>query len=214
MIPILSNAFVFPPISEASEDGLLAIGGDLSEERLLLAYNSGIFPWYENGQPILWWSPDPRMVLFVDDFKVSKSLRKTMRKDVFSVTFNQNFKAVIGHCAQVERDGQQGTWITPEMIDSYLQLHKRGHAVSFEVWQDEVLVGGGYGIELPQKKMFCGESMFSLVSDASKVGFYHLVEKYRAEDYILIDCQLYTPHLESLGAQEISREKFSDFLNR
>lgn len=214
MIPILSKKLIFPPVSEASEDGLLAIGGDLSEERIQLAYNLGIFPWYEDGQPILWWSPDPRMVLFVEDFKVSKSLRKSIQKKVFTVTFNQNFEEVIKQCAFVERNGQKGTWITQEMIAGYLQLHKKGHAASFEVWQDSILVGGGYGIQLPQKGIFCGESMFSLVSNASKVGFYHLVQKYKAEDYSLIDCQVYTQHLESLGAQEISRNKFINYLNR
>lgn len=213
MVHFLTTALLFPSVSEASEDGLLAVGGDLSVERLLVAYNSGIFPWYEDGQPILWWSPDPRMVLFVEDFKVSKSLRKTIQKNVFTVTFNQDFEAVINQCSQVKRDGQQGTWITQEMKDGYLQLHKKGHAVSFEVWQDENLVGGGYGLQLPEKNVFCGESMFSLVSNASKVGFYHLVEKYKAAAYTLIDCQVYTKHLESLGAQKISRDEFLKHLN-
>lgn len=213
MIHSLTKELLFPPTSEASEDGLLAVGGDLSVERLLLAYNSGIFPWYEDGQPILWWSPDPRMVLFVEDFKVSKSLKKTLQKKTFSVTFNEHFVEVINQCAQVKRDGQGGTWITQEMKDGYLQLHKEGFAVSFEVWQDNKLVGGGYGIQLPKKKIFCGESMFSLVSNASKVGFYHLVEKYKAMEYTLIDCQVYTQHLESLGAQEIPRKEFFKLLN-
>lgn len=213
MIHLLTKELQFPPIFEASEDGLLAIGGDLSVARLLLAYNSGIFPWYEAGQPILWWSPDPRMVLFVDNFKVSKSLKKTLQKQLFSVTFNQHFSEVINHCAHVKRDGQEGTWITQEMKEGYLQLHNEGYAVSFEVWQDNKLVGGGYGIQLPEKKLFCGESMFSVVSNASKVGFYHLVEKYKAMDYTLIDCQVYTQHLESLGAQEIARKEFYKFLN-
>jgi leucyl/phenylalanyl-tRNA--protein transferase len=213
MVHLLTEELIFPPVSEASEDGLLAVGGDLSVERLVEAYNSGIFPWYEDGQPILWWSPDPRMVLFVEKFKVSKSLKKSIQKKIFSVTFNQNFAEVINHCAQLKRDGQRGTWITQEMKDGYFQLHKKGHAVSFEVWQDEELVGGGYGIQLPEKKVFCGESMFSLVSNASKVGFYHLVEKYKAEAYTLIDCQVYTQHLERLGAKEIPREKFLNYLN-
>ncbi|WP_432411953.1 leucyl/phenylalanyl-tRNA--protein transferase [Rasiella sp. SM2506] len=210
---LLTKELHFPNVSEASEDGLLAVGGDLTVERLLLAYTSGIFPWYEAGQPILWWSPDPRMVLFVEDFKVSKSLQKILRKQLFTVTFNQDFKAVIHHCARVKRDGQYGTWITQEMMAGYLQLHKQGHAISFEVWQDQQLVGGGYGIQLPEKKVFCGESMFSLVSNASKVGFYHLVEKYKAAAYDLIDCQVYTQHLESLGAQEIPRAKFLKHLS-
>jgi len=213
MVHFLKEDIVFPPVSEASEDGLLAVGGDLSAKRLLLAYHSGIFPWYEDGQPILWWSPDPRMVLFMENFKVSKSLRKIIQKSIFTVTFNQNFEAVINQCAQVKRDGQQGTWITQEMKDGYLQLHKKGFAVSFEVWQNKELVGGGYGVELSEKKVFCGESMFSLVSNASKVGFYHLVEKYKEKKYQLIDCQVYTKHLESLGAQEIRRKAFMKHLN-
>lgn len=213
MIHFLEKDMGFPAVSEASEEGLLAAGGDLSPERLLVAYRSGIFPWYEAGQPILWWSPDPRMVLFIKDFKVSKSLKKTIRKKIFSVTFNQDFEAVINHCAAVKRDGQQGTWITQEMKDAYLQLHKKGDAISFEVWQDAQLVGGGYGVALPEKKIFCGESMFSLVSDASKVGFFHLVQKYKAEAFALIDCQVYTRHLESLGAQEIPRKEFLKYLN-
>ncbi|MAZ72820.1 MAG: leucyl/phenylalanyl-tRNA--protein transferase [Flavobacteriaceae bacterium] len=213
MVQFLTKELLFPPVFEASMDGLLAVGGDLSEERLLLAYRSGIFPWYEAGQPILWWSPDPRMVLFVEDFKVSKSLRKIIQKNIFKVTFNQDFEAVINHCARIKRDGQQGTWITKEMLNAYLQLHKNGHAVSFEVWQDGHLVGGGYGVNLPQYKVFCGESMFSLVSNASKVGFYNLVEKYKTNNYTVIDCQVYTPHLESLGAQEIPRKQFIKHLN-
>jgi len=212
MVRLLTEELIFPPVSEASEDGLLAVGGDLSVARLMLAYTSGIFPWYEDGQPILWWSPDPRMVLFVENFKVSKSLKKCIQKGTFSVTFNQNFEKVINLCAQLKRDGQRGTWITQGMRDGYLQLHNKGHAVSFEVWQDEELVGGGYGIQLPEKKVFCGESMFSLVSNASKVGFYHLVEKYRTEGYTFIDCQVYTQHLESLGAVEIPRIEFLKYL--
>ncbi len=213
MVQLLTKELKFPDVSEASEDGLVAVGGDLSVERLLLAYTSGIFPWYEAKQPILWWSPDPRMVLYVEDFKVSKSLQKIIQKNPFTVTFNQDFENVINHCANIKRDRQQGTWITQEMKDAYLQLHKCGHAVSFEVWQDQQLVGGGYGIQLPEQKVFCGESMFSLVSNASKVGFYHLVEKYKAAAYTLIDCQVYTQHLESLGAVEISRAKFMKYLS-
>ncbi|RMA66327.1 leucyl/phenylalanyl-tRNA--protein transferase [Ulvibacter antarcticus] len=202
----------FPPPSEADQDGLLAVGGDLSVERLLLAYNSGIFPWYEDGQPILWWSPDPRMVLLPEKLKVSKSLQKTLRQQKFRVTFNSAFSEVIQNCAKIKRDGQGGTWITNEMQRAYSALHEMGHALSVEVWLEGELVGGLYGMDLPEKKIFCGESMFSLKSDASKVGFYHLIEALKKKDYNLIDCQMYTAHLESLGAEEMPRSDFLEYL--
>ncbi|NGX82754.1 leucyl/phenylalanyl-tRNA--protein transferase [Aequorivita sp. KMM 9714] len=208
----LTEKLWFPNIEEATLDGLLAIGGDLSIERLLLAYNSGIFPWYEDGQPVLWWSPNPRMVLMPNKFKVSKSLRKTIRDKKFTITFNEDFKSVISYCASVPRKGQNGTWITKEMQQAYIALHNAGHAVSVEVWEGDKLVGGLYGIDLPNKKVFCGESMFSLVSDASKVAFYHLSEFVKAKDYKLIDCQIYNEHLESLGAEEIERDDFLKIL--
>jgi leucyl/phenylalanyl-tRNA--protein transferase len=208
----LTEKLWFPNPTEATSDGLLAIGGDLSTERLLLAYHSGIFPWFEDDQPILWWSPDPRMILFPEKFKVSKSLRKTLKSEKFKVTFNQNFAEVIKNCATVLRKGQAGTWITKEMQQAYIALHSAGHAVSVEVWEDEKLVGGLYGIDLPQKKVFCGESMFSLVNDASKVAFYHLSEYVKTKDYKFIDCQVYNEHLESLGAEEIGREEFFELL--
>jgi leucyl/phenylalanyl-tRNA--protein transferase len=208
----LTEKLWFPNPTEATSDGLLAIGGDLSTERLLLAYHSGIFPWFEDDQPILWWSPDPRMVLFTKNFKVSKSLRKTLKSEKFRITFNQNFAEVIKNCATVLRKGQAGTWITQEMQQAYIALHSAGHAVSVEVWEDEKLVGGLYGIDLPQKKVFCGESMFSLVNDASKVAFYHLSEYVKTKDYKFIDCQIYNEHLESLGAEEIDREEFFELL--
>ena len=208
----LTEKLWFPNPTEATSDGLLAIGGDLSTERLLLAYHSGIFPWFEDDQPILWWSPDPRMILFPEKFKVSKSLRKTLKSEKFKVTFNQNFAEVIKNCATVLRKGQAGTWITEEMQQAYIALHSAGHAVSVEVWEDEKLVGGLYGIDLPQKKVFCGESMFSLVNDASKVAFYHLSEYVKTKDYKFIDCQVYNEHLESLGAEEIGREEFFELL--
>ncbi|MDT0556411.1 leucyl/phenylalanyl-tRNA--protein transferase [Patiriisocius hiemis] len=194
--------------SKANKDGLLAVGGDLSQERLLAAYNSGIFPWYEEDQPILWWSPNPRMVLFLEDFKVSKSLKKTIRDNHFSVTFNTKFKDVITNCATITRGGQKGTWITEQMIDAYSNLYKKGHILSVEVWQGKELVGGLYGVDLQDKKIYCGESMFSKVSDASKVGLYYLVNFLKVKKYRFIDCQMYTPHLESLGAKEIEREQF------
>ncbi|QQX78159.1 MULTISPECIES: leucyl/phenylalanyl-tRNA--protein transferase [Aequorivita] len=208
----LTDTLWFPNPKNATEDGLLAIGGDLSVERLLLAYNSGIFPWYVDDQPILWWSPDPRMVLFPEKFKVSKSLRKTLKSEKFKITFNRNFEEVIINCATVPRKGQSGTWITREMQEAYAALHKARHAISVEVWENEKLVGGLYGIDLPQKKVFCGESMFSLVSDASKVAFYYLAEYVKSKDYKFIDCQIYNEHLESLGAEEIGRGEFLEML--
>ena len=204
----LSSQLWFPSVVEASKEGLLAIGGDLSSDRLLLAYRSGIFPWFEDDQPILWWSPDPRMVLFPERFKVSKSLKKVLDSNIFQVTFNQNFSEVIKQCASVKRKGQRGTWITSEMISAYQELHEKGFAKSVEVWKEGKLVGGLYGIDLPEKKVFCGESMFSKESNASKVGFYILIEKLKERNYKIIDCQVYTNHLHSLGAEEIPREEF------
>ena len=204
----LSQDLDFPNPSEADLDGLLAVGGDLTPERLLLAYNTGIFPWYENNQPILWWSPNPRMVLFPEKMKVSKSLRKLIKKEVYQVTFNKAFAEVIENCSKIKREGQGGTWITDEMQNAYINLHKLGHAASVEVWRNRVLVGGLYGIDLHEKKVFCGESMFSLESNASKVGFYYLVSKFAEKGYKFIDCQLHTAHLESLGGEEITRIEF------
>lgn len=200
----------FPPVSEADEEGILAIGGDLNPERLKLAYKSGVFPWFNEGEPVLWWSPDPRMVLFPDELIVSKSMRNVLNRKQFKVTFNQNFKEVISNCQNIKREGQNGTWISNEMIDAYCQLHKEGIAKSVEVWQDEVLVGGLYGIDLGH--VFCGESMFSKVSNASKTGFIALINYLKENDYKLLDCQVYNPHLESLGCREIDREEFMDIL--
>lgn len=208
----LSEQIEFPEPSQANLDGLLAIGGDLSVERLILAYKSGIFPWYVDGQPILWWSPDPRMVLFPEKFKISKSLQKKISDDKLKVTFNQDFSEVIKNCSVIKRAGQRGTWITEAMKEAYMELHRHGHVKSVEVWNNGKLVGGLYGIDLPKKKIFCGESMFSKESSASKVGFYHLIEYLKSQDYKLIDCQVYTSHLESLGAEEISRFEFLEIL--
>ena len=196
----------FPPIEFASPEGILAFGGDLSPERLLLAYKSGIFPWFNIDEPIIWWSPDPRMVLFLDEFKVSKSMRNILNRDVFKVTFNQGFSAVIRNCQKIVRPGQDGTWISEQMINAYEKLHELGYAKSIEVWQDEVLVGGLYGVDLGH--VFCGESMFSNVSNASKVAFISLVNQLKSQDYQLLDCQVYNEHLESLGCREIAREDF------
>ncbi|MAP53656.1 leucyl/phenylalanyl-tRNA--protein transferase [Altibacter sp.] len=210
---LLNESLSFPSVTESTEDGLLAMGGDLSTARLLLAYRSGIFPWYEDGSPILWWSPDPRMVLFPNDLRVSKSLRKVLKRKKFSITYNIAFNEVIKQCAVVKRKAQHDTWITSEMIMAYTRLHELGHAVSVEVWYEGVLVGGLYGIDLPEFGVFCGESMFSLVSEASKVAFFHLVEHLKTKNYKLIDCQVYTQHLARLGAVEMPRAHFLAYLN-
>lgn len=204
--------YSFPHPSKASEDGLLAMGGDLAPGRLLKAYQSGIFPWYNPGEPILWWSPDPRMVLFPEKLKISKSMKQLFRKNFFEVTHNQDFLSVIEACASISRKDQKGTWITDEMKKAYNKLHQLGFAHSVEVWQDKKLVGGLYGIYLKEKRLFCGESMFSKVSNASKYGFIWWVQRLQKEKVKLIDCQLHTPHLASLGAEEISRSEFLGFL--
>ncbi len=208
----LSDKLNFPDCNLADDDGILAIGGDLSEERLLLAYQSGIFPWYNKGEPIIWWAPDPRMVLFPDELRFSKSMKVLFKKEIFTVTYNTAFKEVIKNCAQIKRFGQEDTWITDEMQKAYLALHKKGIATSVEVWKNQELVGGLYGIDLKDKKIFCGESMFSKVSNASKYAFICLVQKLKNEQYKLIDCQVYNAHLDSLGAREISRSNFLKIL--
>ena len=207
----LLKELFFPDVSEADEHGILAVGGDLSPERLLLAYRSGIFPWFDSDEPILWWSPKERMVLFPDELVVSKSMRSILRKEVFTVTFNKDFRAVISNCSQIVRNGQRGTWITEDMIEAYVKLHELGYAKSVEVWQDEELVGGLYGIDLGH--IFCGESMFSKVSNASKAAFITLVENLKIRQYKLVDCQVHNDHLESLGAREIDRIEFMKILN-
>lgn len=206
----LTKDLVFPPVSEANKDGFLAIGGDLSTERLLLAYKSGIFPWFEPGDPILWWSPNPRMVLFLDEVVVSKSMRNILNRNMFKVTFNQDFRGVISNCQKIKREGQHGTWITNEMIEAYCKLNELGIAKSVEVWQDNELVGGLYGVDLGT--IFCGESMFSKVPNASKVAFIHWSRYLKANNYKLLDCQIYNPHLESLGCREIARAEFITIL--
>ena len=208
----LSETLYFPDVNQANRDGILAIGGDLSPERLQLAYKSGIFPWFETGDPILWWSPNPRMVLFLEELKISKSMRNILNKGKFSVTLNQNFRDVISYCQKVKRDGQNGTWITNDMIEAYCKLHDLGIAKSVEVWQDDILVGGLYAVDLGH--VFCGESMFSLVSNASKVAFIALVNHLKNENYKLLDCQVYNPHLESLGCREIPRNEFMRILQQ
>ncbi len=204
---ILNHQMDFPKVITANKDGLLAIGGDLSAKRLLLAYKSGIFPWFEANDPILWWSPDPRFVLFPEHLKVSKSMRQVMRNSNFEVTINKAFEDVISTCSKIKRQGEVGTWITKSMIKGYTELHKLGYATSVEVWQNKRLVGGLYGVDLGT--MFCGESMFSKVSNASKVA---LISFIKNTNYNIIDCQLYTNHLASLGAVSISRKRFLDYL--
>lgn len=210
---ILSNEISFPDVHSADNNGLLAIGGDLSMERLKLAYRSGIFPWYSEGEPILWYSPDPRMVLFPDELKIAKSMRQIIRSNRFRVTFNQAFEEVIRNCKNIDRknQGQDGTWITDDMQESYIELHKDGVAKSVEVWENNDLVGGLYGVSVGS--VFCGESMFSMVSNASKVALVALVQ-HNEKPYTLIDCQVYNEHLESLGAREISRQGFLGYLQQ
>ena len=209
---MLKTDIWFPDVEESTEEGIVAVGGDLSVERLILAYSRGIFPWYSSDRsPILWWSPDPRFVLLPENLIVSKSMRPFFNQNKFQVTWDQNFEDVIKNCQKIDRDNQLGTWITPKMLAAYIQLHKMGYAHSVEVWMDNELVGGLYGISLG--KVFFGESMFARVSNASKFGFISLVKQLIKKDFVLIDCQQETKHLESLGAVAIKREDFIDILN-
>jgi len=202
----------FPSPTLAAEEGILAVGGDLSPERLLTAYSMGIFPWFNEGEPIAWWSPDPRMVLFPAELKISRSMRPYLNQQKFRATFDQNFESVMCHC-QASRDGQWGgTWITKDMVAAYCRLHEMGYAHSIEVWQGSELVGGLYGISLG--KCFYGESMFAKVSNASKYGFIVLVKKLEALGFWLVDCQQQTRHLASLGARPISRTDFLEILEK
>lgn len=201
----LDERLIFPPVDHSEPDGILAVGGDLRPERLLLAYSSGIFPWY-SGRQIQWWSPDPRFVLYPPNLKISKSMKVLFNKRAFRVTVNKSFREVISNCKEIKRDGQGGTWITPEMKQAYIKLHELGYAHSVEAWQGEELVGGLYGIRM--NNVFFGESMFSKVSNASKFAFISFVLHLEKEGVELIDCQVYTEHLESLGAQMISRDRF------
>lgn len=206
-----SERLDFPPLDRADKEGLLAIGGDLSPERLLLAYNSGIFPWFNEGSPILWWSPDPRTVLFPHKIRISKSMRNVIRNGQFTLTRNICFEEVIDNCAHIDRRGQNGTWIGEEMKSAYQQLHVLGYATSYEVWEGNELVGGLYGVDLGH--VFCGESMFSKTSNASKYAFIHLAQDLQQKNYRLVDCQVYNPHLESLGAENIPRDNFIRILS-
>lgn len=206
----LNSSLWFPPVSEAMEDGLLAMGGDVSTDRLVLAYRKGIFPWYDGETP-LWWSPDPRFVLYPDKLKVSKSMAALIRKKQFRYSRNTAFSAVIRQCKAWQRKGQEGTWITDELENSVIRLHEMGYAHSAEAWLDDELIGGLYGIKMG--KLFFGESMFSKVANASKFAFIHFVRELQQESVQLIDCQVYTAHLESLGAEMIGRDHFMQVLN-
>lgn len=210
MIPHIRYELFFPEVQTALPEGLLAYGGDLSPSRLLLAYRKGIFPWYNEGDPILWWSPDPRLVLFLDEFKLRRSLKKRLKH--FEIRYDTAFEEVMIACGEIHREGQKGSWIIPEVIEAYSVLHGMGYAHSIEAWQDGKLVGGLYGIVIG--KMFFGESMFARVKDASKAAFATLIERLKAEGFTMIDCQVPSPHLKSLGAREISRTEFIDILQR
>jgi leucyl/phenylalanyl-tRNA--protein transferase len=203
MIFGLDERLIFPDPALAEDDGLLAVGGDLSTERLLLAYQHGIFPWYSDETPILWYSPHQRFVLYPQQLNISKSMRQVIRSGKFTVSINKAFADVIAACSAVPREGQDGTWITADMMAAYIELHRQGYAHSVEVWQDDALVGGLYGVDAG--RVFCGESMFSKVSNASKMALIHLCQNTR---YNLIDCQVHTDHLESMGAVMISREEY------
>ena len=207
----LSKELYFPPLEEASYEGVLAIGGDLSIDRLLLAYRNGIFPWFNDDEPVLWWAPPERMVVAPTLYKVSKSIRNLLNQNKFRVTFNQNFSEVIRGCQQIDRPGQDGTWLSDDFIASYTKLYEMGIAKSVEVWQNDKLVGGLYGVDLGH--VFCGESMFSRVSNASKIAFVTLIKYLNENNYKLLDCQVHNDHLEHLGAFEISRDTFMKVLH-
>ncbi|KAA0129784.1 leucyl/phenylalanyl-tRNA--protein transferase [Chryseobacterium sp. SN22] len=211
MFRLNENEISFPdPEIYDGHEGVIALGGDLSAERVWFAYQLGIFPWYNPGEEILWWCPDPRFVLFPDELKVSKSMRKIMNRNVFTFSENQQFREVIRNCQEISRRGQDGTWLSDELMQTFIRLHEYGLAKSVEVWQDGKLVGGFYGIRIG--KVFCGESMFSKVSNASKAGFIHFVETHK-ESLQLIDCQSHTEHLESLGATMIPKKEFLKILH-
>ncbi len=209
---LLDNTIKFPNPELANEEGLLAVGGDLSPERILLAYRNGIFPWFNNDDEILWWSPDPRLILKLEDLKVSKSLKRIIKSNKFQVKFDKQFSAVINACANTKREGEFGTWITEGMKNAYIDLHKKGIAHSVEVYLNNKLVGGLYGLIIG--KIFCGESMFHTISNASKIALYFLVEKLKKEHFLFIDAQTPTEHLISMGAIEVSRTTFLNLLKQ
>lgn len=209
---LLPDNYNFPPVSEADVEGLLAVGGDLHPDRLLSAYRHGIFPWFDETTVPLWWCPDPRFVLFPSELKVTKSMKQVLKRGEFSITHNKAFEEVISSCSAINRPGQEGTWITQEMIAAYTTLHEQGFAHSYEAWKENVLVGGFYGVRLGD--FFFGESMFSRVSNASKAAFITFVRQFEAEGGCLIDCQIETAHLASLGARMISRDQFLGYLSK
>lgn len=209
-VPHLSEALSFPPVSQAEPDGLVAIGGDLSPERLMLAYRSGIFPWFNEDEPIMWYSPNPRSILLPENLHISGTLKSLLKQNKYEVRYNTDFRGVIGNCRQAPRVGQDGTWISQEMQDAYIRLYELGQATSVEVWREEKLVGGIYGIDLGH--VFCGESMFSLESNTSKIALVTLVQDIQKRGGILFDCQVHSSHVESMGAVEIPREEFVGYL--
>ena len=210
MVRLDENEISFPdPRLYDGYEGIVAVGGDLSVERVWFAYQLGIFPWYNPGEEILWWCPDPRFVLFPDALKVSKSMRKILNRTVFTFSENQNFREVIKNCQEINRRGQDGTWLSEELMQTFIKLHEYGLAKSLEVWQDGELVGGFYGLQIG--RVFCGESMFAKVSNASKAGFIHFVETHK-DNLQIIDCQSHTDHLESLGATMIPKKEFLKIL--
>ena len=207
----LSKELYFPPVTDASVEGILAVGGDLSVERLIFAYKIGIFPWFDDSDPILWWAPPKRMVVIPAAYKISKSTRNLLNQNKFQITVNKCFKSVVLHCQNIKRKGQQGTWISDDIVKQYCKLHQMGIAKSVEVWQNNELVGGLYGIDLGN--IFCGESMFSMVSNASKIAFVSLIKHLKNANYDLLDCQIHNHYLEQLGAFEMERSAFMEILN-
>lgn len=208
----LSKEIVFPSPELSDEDGLLAIGGDLSLERLILAYSNGIFPWYNKGEPILWWCPKPRFIIIPNEVKISKSMKKVINKNEFKITFNNDFKGVINNCCSLREDNGEGTWITDDMKNAYINLFKHGYAMSVETYLCDELVGGLYGVKIG--KCFFGESMFSKVNNASKIALIKLAKKLADEDFIFIDCQMHTEHLESMGGKFVEWSIFKDLMNK
>lgn len=208
-LTVLDHEIWFPPVEDATEEGLLALGGDLSVERLLLAYRSGIFPWFNEDEPPLWWCPNPRCVMFPNELYVSKSMQQLLKRKEFRITINQAFEEVVFLCGYTRKE-KEGTWITDDILDAYSQLHRLGFAVSIEAWKNNELVGGLYGVKMGN--IFFGESMFSKLSNASKYAFITYVQQLQNEGVVLIDCQVYTPHLESMGARMIEREEFLNLI--
>jgi leucyl/phenylalanyl-tRNA--protein transferase len=208
--PLSKYSYSFPNPRLADDEGVLAYGGDLCIPRLLTAYRKGIFPWYNADDPILWWSPNPRMVMFLDEIKVTNSLSKTIKQQVYDIKFDADFKSVVKNCAKVKRNYTDHTWIQEEIIEAYYELYLQGYAHSFESYFEGELVGGGYGVVIGE--IFCGESMFSLKTDASKVALYHLIQKLKKQNFKLIDCQVPNDHLKSLGAKAIDRNQFLKLL--